>query len=182
MASPLLVSSPATPDLRSAIFAILGPPWRAQAVIDAMLLARGSIGPAGAVAKRLGFRNRFHLAAWFTRQGLPPLHELAGWISVLTWLEHRERTGISLCAQALHEGRDPGVCYRLAQRLTGASWGEIQAAGLSWALDRFAMRCRVLGHRWRRPLVAASFRYEKNALISLMANEGPREIAHVHGV
>ena len=35
MASPLLVSSPATPDLRASIRAILAPSWRAQAIVAA---------------------------------------------------------------------------------------------------------------------------------------------------
>jgi len=148
MASPLLTVAPPSADLRTAIRAILAPSWSAQAVIDAMLLAKGSIGAAGAVAHRLGLRNRFELAAWFTRQGLPPMHELAGWIRVLNWLEQWEQAGVALCPKAISEGRDPAACYRLVQRVTGTSWGQVQTAGLSWALDRFAERCR---HRLQPP-------------------------------
>lgn len=150
MASPLPSFAPPSADLRSAIHSILSPSWSAQAVIDGMLLAKGSIGAAGAVARRLGLRNRFELAAWFARHGLPTMHELAGWISVLSWLERWERAGIALCAAALEEGRDPAACYRLVQRITGMSWGQVQTAGLSWALDRFAERCR---HRLERTSV-----------------------------
>lgn len=149
--APHVASAP--PDLRASIREILLPSQRAQAVIDAMLLAKGSIGPAGAVARILGFRNRFDLAAWFTRQGLPPLHELAGWISVLSWLEQWESAGIALCAGALREGRDPAACYRLVQRITGMAWGEVQEAGLLRMINRFAERCWNLRRRWVRPAV-----------------------------
>lgn len=149
MAGPVL--SLEASDLRTAIHGILSPSWRAHAVIDAMLLAKGRIGTAEPVATRLGFRNRFELAAWFKRWGLPPLHELAGWISVLTWLAQWERTGVSLCASAIEEERDPAACYRLVQRITGTSWGNVQAAGLAWTLSRFATRCDTLRHRWARP-------------------------------
>src|SRR2546430_6556994 len=146
MASSLLTFSQSTSDLRSAIRGILAPSWSAQSIIDAMLLARGKIGGAAAVARRLGLRNRFELAHWFRRQGLPPMHELAGWISVLIWLDQFERADISLCASALEEGRDPAVCYRLVQRITGLSWGQVQVAGLDWALDRFAEHCHAKSH------------------------------------
>jgi hypothetical protein len=151
MASPAPHVAFAPTDLRASLRQILRPSQRAEAIIDEMLLAKGSIGPAGLVARRLGFRNRFDLAAWFTRQGLPPLHELAGWISVLSWLERWETAGVALCAGALREDRDPGACYRLVQRITGMTWGEVKEAGLSGMLSCFAERCRIRRRRWLRP-------------------------------
>jgi hypothetical protein len=115
---------------------------KAVAVVDAMLLAEGGIGTAGSVAAQFGLRNRFDLANWLTREGLPPLHELAGWVSVLLWIELCTRTGMSLCDLALRRGRDPAACYRLVQRVTGQKWSTVRARGTGWVLDRFAARCR----------------------------------------
>jgi hypothetical protein len=115
-----------------------------------MLLNQGSIGCAQAVATQLGFRDRFAFARWLSGQGLPPLHVLAGWIAVLSWLDQCERDDAALCPIALSTGKDPAACYRLVQRVTGKSWGTVRALGLAWAVSEFAVCCRTSGRRWAR--------------------------------
>lgn len=100
------------------------------------------------------------------------MHELAGWISVLSWLDQWKRAGVALCAGALEERRDPAACYRLVQRITGVSWGDLQAAGLRWALNRFAERCRW----YRATAIGATFtaRYDDPAVLHVVAQIGRR--------
>src|SRR5690242_2092207 len=73
---------------------------RAQALMDAMLRNRGRVGCAQTVAAQVGLRDRFQLARWLAAEGLPPLHELAGWVAVLCWLDRIDRTPVGLCAIA----------------------------------------------------------------------------------
>ncbi len=110
-----------------------------RAIIDAALLNGGSIGTAQDVAHHLGLRNRFALARLMTREGLPPLKDLAAWASVLTWVDRTERTGCSLCEQAFRVRKDPGFCYRTVNRITGRRW---QEHGLTWTLKLFLTHCR----------------------------------------
>src|SRR3989442_14285478 len=81
----------------------------ARAIVEAMLLTEGGIGPAREVARRLGLRNRFVLARLLKRAGLPPLHRLAGWVTGLAWVRAAERTGVSLCYLAFHSRRHPSA-------------------------------------------------------------------------
>ena len=79
-------------ELRPSIHAQL--PWlcfRTRALLDAALLNRGAIGRAEQVAARLGLGSRFHLARLLRAHGLPPLHRLSGWITVLNWAWNWER-------------------------------------------------------------------------------------------
>jgi len=155
----LLFPQPVSSELRASLDAAvpnLSP--RAQSVIDGMLLNQGSIGCAQAVATQLGFRDRFAFARWLSGQGLPPLHVLAGWIAVLLWLDRSEQDDAALCAMALSEGRDPGACYRLVQRITGKSWGTVRVLGLAWGLSEFAACCCSANRRWiRRPAPKRTF-------------------------
>jgi hypothetical protein len=121
---------------------------RARSLIEGMLHNQGTIGCAQRVATQLGFRNRFAFARWLNGQGLPPLHLLAGWIAILSWLDRTERDDAALCAIALGTGRDPAACYRLVQRVTGKSWGTVRVLGLAWALSEFAACCRTARRRW----------------------------------
>jgi len=84
-----------------------------RAVIEAVLLSEGPIGTAQAVARELGLPNRFKLARLLKREGLPPLHRLAGWATVLSWVISAERKGVSLCWIAFRSRRHPSACYRL---------------------------------------------------------------------
>lgn len=119
---------------------------RCRAVIEAVLLSGGSIGTAGEVAPHLGLHNRFELGRLLRREGLPPLHYLAGWASVLTWLERAESTGCSLCQLAFGARKDPATCYRTVKRITGLPWLEIRRLGSAWVLRRFMAQCRP----WQR--------------------------------
>lgn len=145
----MFMPEPIGTDLRTSLHdALPHASFRALALVDSMLLVGGHIGSASTVAGRLGFRNRFDLSRWLARQGLPPLHELAGWVSVLVWVDLCERRGGSLCALALWRGRDPAACYRLVQRLTDTSWSTVRALGREWVLERFIARCRE-ARSWR---------------------------------
>src|SRR5437879_2823992 len=99
---------------------------RSRAIVEAVLLSGGSIGTAQHVAPRLGLRNRFELARFLKREGLPPLHQLAAWASVLAWLECAERTGCSLCWLAFRARKDPAACYRTVRRVTGLAWMDLR--------------------------------------------------------
>jgi len=124
--------------------------WRGRAILDAVALSKGSIGTAQQVAERLGLPNRFALARLLERQHLPPLRELADWASLLAWTEKWECSGTSLCRQALSVGRDPAVCYRIVQRLTGEPWEGVRVLGSRWILQRLLSRCRVSAPYCRR--------------------------------
>jgi len=114
---------------------------RARIVMDASLLSGGSIGTAQSVARHLGLSDRFALARLLKQQGLPPLHSLASWASVLTWVAHAERTGCSLCELAFRARKDPAFCYRTVKRVTGHRWKETRLRGLDWVLKLFVAHC-----------------------------------------
>jgi hypothetical protein len=124
----------------------------AGAILDALLLTGGSIGSAAAVAHRLGL-SRFALARMLARQGLPGLRELAGWISVLEWINQAERSRVPLFVFATRTRRSPAVCYRTVKRLTGLTWGQLKRRGALFAIALFAARCRgeLKGSATRRP-------------------------------
>ncbi len=103
-----------------------------RAVLDAVLLSHGSIGTAQAVARRLGLGSRFKLARLLRREGLPSLHQLAEWITVLSWVVAAEQTGASLCWMAFRSHRHPSACYRLVKEVTGLGWEQVRERGSSW--------------------------------------------------
>ena len=107
------------------------------AVLEAMFLNNGSIGSAERVAGMLGLRNRFQLARLLRREGLPPLHRLTKWVTVLSWLSVAERNRVSLCWMAFRCHRHPSACYRLVKTVTGAGWEELQRHGSDWVLQQF---------------------------------------------
>ncbi len=115
--------------------------FRSRAVVEAVFLCGGSIGTAQQVAPHLGLHNRFELARFLKREGLPPLHDLAAWASVLAWMDRSEHTGCSLCQLAFGAKRDPAVCYRTVKRITGLQWRDLRRKGLAWVVDRFVARC-----------------------------------------
>jgi hypothetical protein len=118
---------------------------RAQAIVDALLLTGGSIGTAGEIAPYIGERNRFGLARLLRREGLPPLHDLAGWARVLSWLETAEQSGCSLCQLAFRSKKDPAVCYRTVKRITGLGWVELKRRGSRRLIADFIAHCRGRG-------------------------------------
>ena len=115
---------------------------RCRAVVEAVLLSGGSIGTAGRVAPHLGLHDRFALRRLLKSEGLPSLHVLAAWASVLTWLERAESTGSSLCQLAFRAHRDPATCYRTVKRITGLPWLEIRQRGSAWVVQKFMGQCR----------------------------------------
>ena len=105
---------------------------RARAVVEAVLLSGGSIGSAQAVARLLGLGNRFKLARLLRREGLPPLHRLAEWTTVLSWVLAAEQSGVSLCWLAFRSRRHPSSCYRLVKEVTGLRWEAVRERGSRW--------------------------------------------------
>ena len=89
-----------------------------RAIVEAIFLSGGSIGAAGAVARALGLPNRFSVARLLRRDGLPSVHRLAQWATVLSWAIAAERDSVSLCWIALHSRRHPSACYRLVRKVT----------------------------------------------------------------
>ena len=120
-----------------------------QAVVEAVLFCGGPIGTAEQVAPHLGLHNRFELGRLLRREGLPALHYLAGWASVLKWLEGAESTGCSLCQLAFRARKDPATCYRTVKRITGLPWLEIRRRGSAWVVQQFMAQCQ--GRQTRLP-------------------------------
>lgn len=115
---------------------------RAQAIVDALLLNGGELGTASELAPYVGEANRFALARLLRREGLPPLHSLAAWTRVLTWIERAEESGCSLCQLAFRCKKDPAVCYRTVKRVTGLSWGALRRRGSSGLVAEFIAYCQ----------------------------------------
>jgi len=115
---------------------------RARAVIEAVLLSKGPIGSAQTVARALGLSNRFQLARLLEHEGLPPLHRMTEWVTVLNWVESAEREHVSLCWMAFRSHRHPSACYRLVKKVTGHGWEEVLGRGSAWALRQFLNELR----------------------------------------
>jgi len=136
---------------------MFGTPWQAiratrptmpfypRAVVEAVLLCEGPIGTAERVARELGLPNRFKLARLLKREGLPPLHRLAGWATVLSWVITSERQKVSLCWIAFRSRRHPSACYRLVREVTGLPWETVRAKGSAWVQRRFLKELRPHG-------------------------------------
>jgi len=103
-----------------------------RAIVEAVLLAEGSIGSTQLVARLLGLRNRFQLARMLKREGLPPLHRLAAWTTILSWVHAAEQDGTCLFRLAFRSHRHPSACYRLVKEVTGLCWSEVRARGAGW--------------------------------------------------
>lgn len=112
-----------------------------SAIVEAILLSEGPIGSAQDVARELGLRNRFELARLLKREGLPPLHRLAEWATVLSWVVAAERDGVSLCWIAFRSHRHPSACYRLVKEVTGWRWREVRARGSRWVQRQLVKEC-----------------------------------------
>ena len=116
-----------------------------RAVVEAVLLSEGPIGTAETVARQLGLPNRFKLARLLKREGLPPLHRLAGWATVLSWVITSERQSVSLCWIAFRSHRHPSACYRLVREVTGLPWETVREKGSAWVQRRFLKELRPHG-------------------------------------
>ena len=122
-----------------------------RAVVEAVLLSEGPIGTAQAVARELGLPNRFTLARLLKREGLPPLHRLAGWATVLSWVICAEQKGVSLCWIAFRSHRHPSACYRLVREVTGELWERVRAKGSVWVQRQFLKELRASGNGHSHP-------------------------------
>jgi len=112
-------------------------PLLPRIIVEAVLLTEGSIGSTREVARQLGLPNRFKLARMLKQAGLPPLHRLAEWATLESWLRKAEEEGVSLCHLAFRSHRHPSACYRLVKELTGLRWGELRSRGLRWFQREF---------------------------------------------
>lgn len=121
-----------------------------SAVVDAIVLTQGPIGTAHSVARRLGLRNRFELARLLEAQGLPSLHHLAEWTTVLSWVLTAERSQVSLCWMAFRSHRHPSACYRMVKRVTGRRWEDVEARGFPWLMQEFLKYVRTCARRRRQ--------------------------------
>jgi hypothetical protein len=110
---------------------------RTRTIVEAIVLSEGSIGSAEHVSHRLGLKNRFRLARLLKNEGLPPLHRLTEWASVLGWIDKAEKKGVSLCWLAFRCHRHSSACYRLVKKLTGEGWANVHARGGTWVLRHF---------------------------------------------
>jgi hypothetical protein len=108
-----------------------------RAIVEAICLCEGPIGPADQVARQLGLPSRFKLARLLKREGLPPLHRLAEWATVLSWVTTVESERVSLCWIAFRCRRHPSACYRLVKEVTGLRWESVLARGSRWVQRRF---------------------------------------------
>ncbi len=120
---------------------------RTRAVLEAILLSKGPIGSAEEVARELGLKNRFRLARLLQSEGLPPLHRLTEWVTVLGWLNAAKQDGVSLCWMAFRSHRHPSACYRLVKKVTGQGWENVQAKGASWVLEQFLKELKLYSGR-----------------------------------
>jgi hypothetical protein len=111
-------------------------PLMPRAIVEAISLSEGSIGNAQQVARELGLPNRFKLARVLKGAGLPPLHRLAEWALVESWVQTAERRGVSLCHIAFRCRRHPSACYRLVREVTGLSWEQVRSRGSGWVHRR----------------------------------------------
>ncbi|SRR6266480_1763250 len=112
-----------------------------RAVLDALAACGGVYGTAQFFAARLGLRDRHQLARVLTREGLPPLEELAAWVRAIAWVMHSEQYRTPLYRLAKHAQLDPATCYRSVRRLTGANWGDVRERGVAWMLQQLRDRC-----------------------------------------
>lgn len=113
-----------------------------RAVVEAISLTEGSIGNAEDVARHLGLPNRFKLARMLRDAGLPPLHRLAEWATVESWVLSAERRGVSLCHIAFRCRRHPSACYRLVREVTGLPWEQVRKRGSTWIHRRLLAEIR----------------------------------------
>lgn len=114
---------------------------RGRAILDGLLLSGGSIGTAGEIAPYIGVRSRFQVARILRHDGLPPLHDLAAWARMMSWLDRVESSGSSLCHQAFLGRKDPSACYREVKRLTGRRWAAVRRQGLRRLIAEFVSHC-----------------------------------------
>ena len=110
-------------------------------VLAAVANQAGLIGGVNRLLPQLGLQSRHCLARLLQREGLPPIEELCGWMTVLFLLYNHEQTHTSLYQLALENRRHPPTCYRTIKRITGKTWGQAVSEGFHFALISFLQRC-----------------------------------------
>jgi hypothetical protein len=116
-----------------------------RAIVEAILLSEGSIGPASSVARTLGLPNRFSLARVLRHDGLPAMHRFAEWATVLSWVVTAEQERVSLSWIAFHSQRYPSACYRQVRKVTGMRWEEVRLRGSRWVEQKLLALVRRSG-------------------------------------
>lgn len=97
---------------------------------------------AEVLAKRLGLRNRFHLAHLLSKRKLPSLVSLRAVLRVVTLVHQWETQRASLARQALRNGQDPAAWCKTVRRVTGHRWREIRETGANAVAAELARRFR----------------------------------------
>lgn len=115
-------------------------PPRLRDVVLAIARGHGRPGNMDAMAHRVGFTNRYELARFLQRQGMPVYTELAGWVRVLGWLLALKNEKTSLASVALEEERNPAEYYRTVRRVVRSPWSEVKRRGSVWLGERFSQR------------------------------------------
>jgi DNA-binding beta-propeller fold protein YncE len=119
-------------------------PWvsdRTRTILTALAASGGDVGSVEHLAALAAFRNRFQLARWVRREGLPPAGDLIAWARVLHWAYEAETSGTSLSDLALRSGVDPATAYRIVKRASGSRWTVLRRSGFSKVLSRFGASC-----------------------------------------
>src|SRR5580765_7347184 len=129
-------------------------PIFARAVVEAICLTEGPIGSAQEVARHLGLANRFQLARLLKHEGLPPLHRLAEWATLESWVLTAERDGVSLCHIAFRSKRHPSACYRLVKELIGLGAERVLEPVAALRLSVQGRQCAI--EEWTRRTFSAS--------------------------
>jgi hypothetical protein len=106
----------------------------ARRVVQHLVAAQGAFASAVALSRELGFRSRHQLSRELTREGMPALEDLAGWVKTLTWTVEWEIHHRALSNAALREAADPAVRYRTVERVTGRPWREVRQLGTGWLI------------------------------------------------
>jgi DNA-binding beta-propeller fold protein YncE len=122
-------------------------PWvkdRTRAILTALAASEGNVGSVDHLSALAAFRNRFQLARWVRREGLPAVADLIAWARVLHWSHEAEVTGAPLSSLALRSGVDPATAYRIVKRATGTRWTALRRIGFSSVLRRFGAACRAI--------------------------------------
>jgi len=122
-------------------------PWvrnRTRAILTALAASEGNVGSVDHLSALAAFRNRFQLARWVRREGLPAVGDLIAWARVLHWCHEAEMTGAPLSSLALRSGVDPATAYRIVKRATGTRWTALRRIGFASVLRRFGAACRAL--------------------------------------
>jgi len=152
---------------------------RARAVVEAILLSKGSIGSAESVARLLGLKNRFQLARLLQSDGLPPLHRLTEWVTVLSWVATAAYEGVSLCWMAFRSRRHPSACYRMVKKVTGCGWEDVQAKGSAWVMGQFLKELQAWGRRATMAVAPLPAKPPRHVVSRRMAGKrDPRAASH----